>query len=141
MLRKITELWPSLVRSIGAEGEDAEQSKSHSSDQGSNAGQNQAIDTDQIVQDYRHIYWTRLMVVQGYELEQERKWPLGEDIIEECQAIEQLSTLDEEQWTPLFEPTQYNEQHGPLELQNHRLTAAQLEEWALRAVKIRASIV
>ena len=70
MLRKITELWPSLVRSIGAEGEDAEQSKSHSSDQGSNAGQNQAIDTDQIVQDYRHIYWTRLIVVQGYELEQ-----------------------------------------------------------------------
>ena len=81
------------------------------------------------------------MVVQGYELEQERKWQLGEDIIEECQSIEQLDTVDELQWMPLFEPTQFNEQHGPLEQEKYRLAAAQLEEWALRAVKIRASIL
>ena len=82
-------------------------------------------------QDYRHIYWTRLIEVQDYQVDQDRKWPLGDDIIEECQAIEQLDTLPEDQWMPLFEPAQFNEQHGPLELDHYRLTSDQLEEWAL----------
>ncbi len=43
---------------------------------------------DQIKYDYRRIYWTRLIVVKDYEVDQDRKWPLGDDIIEECQAIE-----------------------------------------------------
>ena len=54
------------------------------SEQGSDEGQSQAIDTEQIALDYRHLYWTRLMVLADYEADQERKCPLGTDIIDEC---------------------------------------------------------
>ena len=81
------------------------------------------------------------MVLADYEADKERKWPLGQDIIDECQAVEQLPASEEDQWKPLFEPTDFNEEHRPLELDKFRLTPAQLENWALRAVKIRASII
>ena len=62
----------------------------------------------------------------GYELGQERKWPLGPDIVEECQAVQELPEVDNDAWKPLFEPTEFNEEHGPLELEAYKLTDAQL---------------
>ena len=71
------------------------------------------------------------MVVADYELEMERKWPLAPDIIEECQAVEQQSTSEEDTWAPIFEPTDFKEEHGLLELEKYRLTPEELESWAL----------
>ena len=100
-----------------------------------------AVAEEQLLQDYKHIYWTRLMVIGAQPHAEERKWPLGPDIVEECQAVAALPLEEEnDHWAPLFEPTKFNAEHGPLKLEDYRLSADELKEWAERAVVIRASI-
>lgn len=94
MLQKITELWPGLVRYVGQEDEEEGQQPVGSQDSNNEDEPGQGVDEEQIQQDFRHLYWTRLMVIGEDEPEQERKWPLADDIIEECLAVEQLQ-LDE----------------------------------------------
>ena len=43
---------------------------------------------------YKNTYWSRLVTVGAGELEQERKWPLGPDIVEECQAVANMEEVD-----------------------------------------------
>ena len=89
------------------------------------------MDEDQLLEDYRTLSWTRMMTITqdtawnaGYEMGQERKWPLGPDIVEECQAVEELPEVEPDAWRPLFEPADFNEAHGPLEIEAYRLTNA-----------------
>ena len=62
------------------------------------------------------------MTIAGYEMGQDRKWPLGPDVVEECQAVEALRPADQDEWAPVFEPTSFNDIHGPLEVEPYRLT-------------------
>ena len=39
------------------------------------------VDEAKLLEDYKHTYWSRLVTVGFDELEQERKWPLGPDIV------------------------------------------------------------
>ena len=67
-------------------------------------------------------------------------WPLGPDVVEECQAVAELPTENAEDWMPLFFPNDFTEEHGPLKVEQYRLTPDELKSWAERCVKIRASI-
>ena len=69
------------------------------------------------------------------------KWPLGPDIIEECKEIDALPTVDPAHWKPLFEPADFNNEHGPLVLENYRLSQDDMLSWAERVIKLRADIV
>ena len=42
------------------------------------------IDAAQIQEYFKNLYWTRLVSVGEDQLGQDRKWPLGPDIVEEC---------------------------------------------------------
>ena len=88
------------------------------------------------------------MRVEGFEPSQEidgdhqqYRWPLGPDIVEECGAVAALPAVDRDSWVPLFEPSDFNHDHGPLEIEPYRLPPEDLETWADRAVRLRASIV
>ena len=52
------------------------------------------VDEAKLLEDYKHTYWSRLVTVGADELEQERKWPLGPDIVEECQAVANMEEVD-----------------------------------------------
>ena len=80
------------------------------------------------------------MSVSEDQLGEERKWPLGPDIVEECQAVSNMEPVDEDRWTPLFEPTDFNNQHQPLEIENYKLSEADLKTWADRCTALRATI-
>ena len=49
-------------------------------------------------------------------------WPLGPDIVEECQAVDELPKVDMDQWQLHFEPNDFNNEHGPLTLDSYRLS-------------------
>ena len=125
MLQKITELWPGLVR-YGGDDEDPGQPSQTDREEESDQDANHIVDEEQIIQDYHRLFWTRLMAIDGYEAGQERKWPLGPDIVEECQAVEQLPAVDEDEWAPLFEPAEFNVAQGPLTLDGYRLSSTEL---------------
>ena len=78
--------------------------------------------------------------MEGFEERQERKLPLGPDLVEECQAVDAIVEGEYEPFAPLFDPVQFNEAHGPLELEDYRLPQADLRDWAERCVSIRAAI-
>ena len=67
-------------------------------------------------------------------------FPLGNDIVEECQAVAALTEADYDAWQPLFEPKDFNEAHAPLKLSAYQLSTDELREWAERVVKIRMAI-
>ena len=79
-----------------------------------------------------NTYWTRLICVQLYQHDvddpadevEERKFPLGPDVVEECQAVVDMHLLDnnDQDWSPLFEPNDYNQIHGPLSIKDHQLS-------------------
>ena len=68
-------------------------------------------------------------------------WPLGPDIIEECKDVDALPIVDMDEWKPLFEPTDFNNVHGPLTIEDYRMTPDDLRSWAERAIKLRVVIV
>ena len=48
------------------------------------------------------------MTVSNDEDHKYEKWPMGPDIVEECQALTELQRDGEDQWKPLFDPTDFN---------------------------------
>ena len=77
------------------------------------------------------------MVIERYEAGQDRKFPMGIDIADQLQEIEEMQPADPSLWQPLFEPAAFNEAHGPLLVENFRLNEAQLRDWAGRCVRLR----
>ena len=61
-------------------------------------------------------------------------WPLGPDIIEECKTVDALPAVEPESWRPLFDPYDFNTEHGPLMLADYRLTKDELQHWAERVI-------
>ena len=59
----------------------------------------------------------------------ERKFPLGPDVVEECQAVVDLQQQDnnEQEWSPLFEPNDFNQTHGPLVIKEYQLSNEDLK--------------
>ena len=132
MLRRITDLWPNLIRRVQGDDEEEEDRLLGPGEQESDDDPEDRVDEGQLLENFRHLFWTRLMKIDGYEEGQDRKFPMGPDIVEECRAVSNLQPVDEEQWTPLFDPDGYNKAHGPLLVQDHTLPQADLKRWADR---------
>ena len=81
------------------------------------------------------------MPVEDYEAGIGRKYKLGPDIVEECETVASMSEADQPDWSPMFEPVEFNEVHGPLVIENYRLSQDDLRYWAVRATDLRSSIV
>ena len=67
------------------------------------------------------------MVIEDYEPNLARKFKLGPDIVEECEAVSLLTESSQPLWRPIFEPIQFNEEHGPLTIEDYRLSQDQLQ--------------
>ena len=79
--------------------------------------------------------------VQVIRDENRFRWPLGPDIVEECSAVADLPVVEQDDWAPLFEPHDFAEEHGPLELDNYMLPQEDLKRWAEKVALLRAAIV
>ena len=97
------------------------------------------VDEDEILAEYRLLSWTRLMRIEDFEEGQERKIPLGPDVVEECQAVADLEEVDPVQRAPVFDPAAFNEAHQPLAIEDYRLQEEDLRAWAERCVTLRAA--
>ena len=52
------------------------------------------IDEEQLLLDFKNLYWTRLMSIEDFEDDKDRKWPIGPDVVEECQAVADMEQID-----------------------------------------------
>ena len=136
MLRRLTDLWPNLLRSSQRDQSDDEEPLLGEEENGDRGENGHEIDEEQLLEDYRNLYWTRLMNIQDYEVDQDRKYPLGPDIVEECRAVAEAPQVNLDEWSPLFDPEDFNKEHGPLLIEDFRLPQDDLRAWAERAVKL-----
>ena len=140
MLQRITDLWPGLLRRGHSD---------HDDDGGAlldpllgedNRGASDDDWENKKLEELRHLYWTRLMVIENYEPEHDRKWPLGQDVVEECRAVDRRHPGNEETWAPFFDPEDFNKRHRPLLIENYKLPSDDLKAWAERGTKLRTVI-
>ena len=75
--------------------------------------------------------------MDNFQEEEERRWPLGPDVADECEAVASLPEVDPSEWVPLFEPTSFSSDNAPLEVDRFRLSAEELKEWSERSARIR----
>ena len=124
----------------GAHGglEEEEQASGIQQDEDNDGEDNIKVDEASILEDYKNTFWTRIIAVDGFRpiLDDENgyRWPIAQDIIEECNYVAELPVVDPESWAPLYDPNAFNKAHGPLELEKYRLPEDDLEEWAVRVV-------
>ena len=94
-----------------------------------------------MLENFRLLYWTRLMKVDDFESGLDRKWPMGPDIVEECRTVSNFQLSDQVRWTPFFDPDEFNKTNGPLLVKDYSLPQADLKQWVERAVTLRQAIV
>ena len=130
MLQRITDLWPNLLGAVRVHDEGEEEGEENQGNSSSSEEDLLKIDEQQLLEFYNHLYWTRLISLEDYREGEDRKYPLGPDIVEECQAIANLEEEDNHSWAPLYEPTEFNEEHKPLKLEQYKLPKEDLLTWA-----------
>ena len=93
--------------------------------------------------DYKNLYWTRLISIEGFEPspdiladDQRFRWPLGPDIVEECNSVADLPADEPNEWAPLFDPQQFADENRPLELERYRLPQEDIRMWYDKAVQL-----
>ena len=69
------------------------------------------------------------MRVENHEYETDRKFPLGPDVFEECQAVDEMPEVDPAAWQPLFHPNRFSEERGPLKVPDFKLSEEDLDQW------------
>ena len=145
MLQKITEMWPSLLRGAHNDREEAEQTDLAEPEDENEDEVNIRVDEAQVMEDYKNLYWSRLIAVDGFQVvpddEGRFRWPMGPEIIEECNFVADLPGDETDSWAPLFDPNAFKDAHGPLEIEKFRLPQEDLKAWALKAVQLRKDIV
>ena len=140
MLQRLTDLWPGFVRVINPNEDDERQPLLGNGEDEEDDGREIDVDEDELLENYRTLNWSRLISVHQFEMEESRMWPVGPDIVEECQSVAALPRDSSSNWAPLFEPVDFNETHGPLNVEYYRLSPEDLLTWAERTIKIRATI-
>ena len=129
------------MRGIGADEDEEDERLLTGPDAAEDGEVTLEVDEEQLLLDYKHLFWSRLISVHGFEVDLMQMWPLGPDIIEECQAVAGIPQDDKVSWAPLFEPADFNDAHGPLNLEDYQLSQEELKTWAERVIKIRAGIM
>ena len=121
MLQRITDMWPNLLRGFQPGQDDNDEGEDQPGNPLELGRLDIQIDEAHINTEFKNLFWTRLMIVENYECDHTRKFALAPDIIEECQAVADLPPVDPETWQPLFEPGDFNDEHGPLEIDTYKL--------------------
>ena len=97
-------------------------------------------DSKQLLLDFKNLYWTRLMTIDGFEAGLDRKIPIGPDLVEECQTVMDLPPVDPDVWAPTFDPTDFNEKNRPLYIDDYKMSEPELKYWSVRATILRKKI-
>ena len=86
---------------------------------------------------FRNLYWSRVVSLQRYSQEQEKRWALEDDIKEMQENLRPEEGAEENEWEPVFDPTAFERKHQPLKLEDYRLGEEALLKWGAEATNIR----
>ena len=133
-------MWPNLFRVVRPGQQDQAEQRPilHQVQENNEVDIN--VNGEEILKEFKNLYWTRIIEVDQFESGLDRKFNLGPDLIEECRAITGLDSVDPDNWKPLFNPSQFNADHGPLKIDQYRLNPDLLRYWAEKCTQMRKEI-
>ena len=86
----------------------------------------------EIKEDFKHLYWSRFIVVDHFEQGADRKFALAPDIIEELEVLKDHGlNEDNVEWQPYFDPDEFTKKNQPLSIERFKLSNEELREWAV----------
>ena len=140
MTRRITEVWPRLIRTRANDGDgegpvaenDAEPNIA-TPDQLTSLRESTAVI-------YKNLLWTRIIPVESAHPEEPRSWPVATDLADEFDV---LFTIDEDalpEFEPRFDSNGFVKRNPEPKMEAWRLDEGRLKALAISATKIRARI-
>jgi len=133
MQRKITDVFSDLLglpRRRAAANERAEQARLGNSV----AAQQHMLD------DYKNLYWTRVISMEGFRDGEQERHELGPDVAAEMEEMHLLDGDELPEWTPLFDPQRFQQEHPQLLLQDWQLSQDEFLQMAIQVSQIRKTI-
>ena len=80
---------------------------------------------------YKRLTWSRVLIVKGFMIEQDRAHSVDEDLKQYFLDDAEADDGDQIPATqPYFDPKSFDQQHKPLLLDDYRLNRDELNEWA-----------
>ena len=132
MLQRITELWPQLLRGAGGQPEQEGES-------GSALYELNQLARRSIEESFASLSWSRVVSLAAPQDGDRREWPMVADIIEAREHVVDSPAAVPPEPPVLFDPKAFEGDREDLKVDTYALDAASLEQWALRAAKIRVS--
>ena len=74
MLKKITDLWPALLRGNDEDEDEDKERLLKNEDGDDDKDEGIEVDDQQLLEDYHHLYWSRLVTVHSFEVDLMRMW-------------------------------------------------------------------
>ena len=94
MLRRITEIWPNLLRGIRNDQEEANQLGHDEDSQDEATGEQLRTLQEQTKEIYKNEFWSRLVVVDSHQPDESQRWRVADDLSKEHEL---LFTIDEDE--------------------------------------------
>ena len=111
MDQRLEDFWPNLL-SQNTDNDQQSSEATQNLQEDNNLEQN---DPDLLVQNmieqYKNLYWTRIISADNFDIDDEKKWRIGYDIADEIQQMMDIDENDLPEWSPLWDPTVFTEQH------------------------------
>ena len=107
MLRRITQLWPNLLRGNQNDQEEADQildeqdSPDEATDDQLKALKEQTLDI------YKNEYWSRVITVDTHNPDESRRWPLAPDLSEQHEIMFTIDEDDLPKMPPYYDPAEF----------------------------------
>ena len=93
-----------------------------------------------IGENYRNLYWTRLVAIEGDNSVDNQRHSLGPDIVEALQALEEDNEINYNISEVLFDPVSFLEDHQNPKKDDYRLETEQLRAVAQSFSELRARL-
>ena len=114
MEQRLEDLWPNLL-SQNTENESQIDDSLLNQQEDFNLAE---IVNDQLVKDkiqaFKNLYWTRVLSPDNFDIDEEKKWQMSFDLANELQQLNDINENDLPEWTPLWDPNFFTEDHPVL---------------------------
>jgi len=111
MLRRITELWPNLLRGNRDDRDEANQLL-RDEDSPDEATDQQLKDLEELTKQlHKNEYWSRIVAVDSHNPEESQRWSLAPDLSKEHDI---LFTIDQDElpdFSTYFDPAEFVQRH------------------------------
>ena len=92
------------------------------------------------IDQFKNLYWTRIINPDNFENEDEKKWLMSYDIVLEIQKMSDIDENDQPEWVPLWDPNAFADEHPKPKTVDFEYSEETLKQLAIKTSSIRTEL-